>query len=121
MRTEGSAKRMTIATLIPRGAAVMDVSPADLARERTWRVQVEARATVAEERARAAEERARAAEERAVVSAWLIARLSGEMTGAEPWGDGAGHLTAHRSPRRRATWLWLQPAERRGEDRWPAL
>jgi len=65
MRTEGSAKRVTIATLIPRDAAVMDVSPADLARERMWRVQAEAQATVAEERARAAEERARAAEERA--------------------------------------------------------
>ncbi len=64
MRTEGSAKRVTIATLIPRGAAVMDVSPADLARERTWRVQAEARVMAAEERARAAEERARAAEER---------------------------------------------------------
>jgi len=42
MRAEGSDKRVTIATLIPRGAAVMDVSPADLARERTWRVQAEA-------------------------------------------------------------------------------
>jgi len=83
MRTEGSAKRVTIAMLIPRGAAVMDVSPADLARERTWRVQAEARAT-------AAEERAQDAEERAAVSAWLIARLRGEMTGAGPWGDGAG-------------------------------
>ena len=117
MRTEGSAKRVTIATLIPRDAAVMDVSPADLARERTWRVQVEARATVAEERARAAEERARAAEERAVVSAWLIARLRGEMTGAEPWGGRRWW----RPWLRRATWPGLQPTERRGEDRWPAL
>jgi len=90
MRTEGSAKKVTIATLIPRDAAVMDVSPADLARERMWRVQAEAQATVAEERARAAEERAQDAEERAAVSAWLIARLRGEMTGAGPWGDGAG-------------------------------
>lgn len=50
MRAEGSEKRVTIATLTPRGAAVMDVSPADLARERTWRVQAEARAAAAEER-----------------------------------------------------------------------
>jgi len=33
MRTEGSAKRVTIATMTSRGAAVMDVSPANLARE----------------------------------------------------------------------------------------
>ena len=111
MRTEGSAKRMTIATLIPRGAAVMDVSPADLARERTWRVQAEARATVAEERARAAEEQA-------AMSSWLIARLRGEMTGAEPWGR---RWWRPRPWPRRATRLWLQPTERRGEDRWPAL
>jgi len=109
MRTEGSAKRMTIATLILRGAAVMDVSPADLARERTWRVQAEGQAT-------AAEERARAAEEQAAVSAWLVARLRGEMTGAEPWGR-----RWWRPWPRRATWLWLQPAERRGEDRCPPL
>jgi len=77
MRTEGSAKKVTIATLIPRDAAVMDVSPADLAHERMWRVQAEARVT-------AAEEGAQAAEERAAVSAWLVARLRGEMTGTEP-------------------------------------
>jgi len=102
MRTEGCAKRMTIATLIPRGAAVMDVSPADLTRERTWRVQAEAWAT--------------AAEERAAVSAGLVARLRGEMTGAEPWGR-----RWWRPWSRRATRLWLQPAERRGEDRCPPL
>jgi len=112
MRTEGSAKKVTIATLIPRDAAVMDVSPADLARERMWRVQAEARAT-------AAEERARAAEERAAVSAWLVARLRGEMTGAGPWGDGAGGGPGP-GPGARLR-LWLQPTERKGEDRWPAL
>jgi len=103
MRTEGSAKRVTIATLIPRGAAVMDVSPADLARERTWRVQAEARVMAAEERARAAEERARAAEERA--------RAAEERRSGHPEHDQDPPLRLsrrlHRRPGRPA--LWVRP------------
>ncbi len=51
MRAEGRDKRVTIATLTPRGAAVMDASLVDLAPGGTWRVQAEARAMAAEERA----------------------------------------------------------------------
>jgi len=62
------------------GANLGEVSRADVAHERAWRLQAEARAADAEARAAAAEDRA-------VVAEWLVARLRGELVGDEQgWG-----------------------------------
>ena len=69
--------------LVEDSADLDEVSRADVAHERAWRLQAEARAA-------AAEARAAAAEDRAVVAEWLVARLRGELIGDE-WGWGRRH------------------------------
>lgn len=87
----GSDNRAMAQTAQPSqdSMTMAEISRAEVARERTRRLQAEGRAT-------AAEERARAAEYRAEVAQWLVDLLRSELTGVEQqrrWWPWPRHTT----------------------------